>query len=300
MPDPTKKTVSATQIASLFNQSPYASRWMMWQEFRGLEMDDDPNERMTWGKRLEMPIIEAAAEELRVDVNWNHRGEYRTKGRIGCTIDADFTDPEHGPTVIEAKNVDWLQWKDKWTETAAPPHIELQIQAQMHVHGARFGYIAVLIGGNELRLYRREIDPDVIDLMLAEAEKFLASVADGAEPAAQDVAIEIPYLLALYPESEPEKWAEYDKDDERSVAELINKYRYAKAQESFYKKLSADAKAGVLKRMTDCQLMTAGGLTIRIDKSQVEETTTVRKAHVRTNIKVTGELADTFKEDFAA
>lgn len=304
MPDPQMKTVSATQVAALFNLSPYETRWMLHQQFRGVEVERE-TERMTWGKRLEPIILYSAADELRIEITSNEQAEYVRGDElpdgflpIGCTVDAHFEDPEFGLTVIEAKNVDWLQWKEKWSETAAPPHIELQVQAQMAVLGATFGYIACLIGGNELRLYRREIDQGLIVDIANEARGFLHLVETDNAPEPFGEPIEIPYINKLWPAVEPAKVYEYAPEREAEIAETINRFRHAKDQESFYKKMKEGSRAKLLGWTEDAEIVKAGGLGLEIGKTEIAETTSTRKAHVRTNLKVHGKLEDRFAEDF--
>lgn len=304
MPDPQMKTVSATQVAALFNLSPYETRWMLHRQFRGVEVERE-TERMTWGKLLEPVILFSAAQELRIEMTTNEQAEYvrgplaRDKPLIlGCTVDAYFEDPEFGKTVIEAKNVDWLQWKEKWSETAAPPHIELQVQAQMAVLGATFGYIACLVGGNELRLYRRKIDQDTIALIRVEADTFLVDADRDKAPEPFGEPIEIPYINKLWPAVEPAKVYEYAPEREAEIAETINRFRHAKDQESFYKKMKEGSRAKLLGWTEDAEIVKAGGLGLKIGKTEIAETTSTRKAHVRNNLKVHGKLEDRFAKDF--
>lgn len=194
MPDPKRETVSASQAAALLGCSPYLTRWMLWRHFaKGDDIEAEDNERMFWGRALEPAVLSATAERLNLEVRPNVAGEYRRHERLplGATVDADIFDPNRGPGIVEVKCVDWRAWRDGWTETDAPDHIEAQLQAQMMVCGASWGVIACLVGGNELRFYQREPDPGFAETMAAAAVAFMASLA-GPEPSPMGDEMELP------------------------------------------------------------------------------------------------------------
>ena len=99
MPDPTKKTISATESPALFNRvSPYVTLWMLWQKFaRGMDLDSPADARMTWGKKLQPLIIDQAAEDLKFEVIPNADDSYHRRGLLGCTRDATIICPDRGP-----------------------------------------------------------------------------------------------------------------------------------------------------------------------------------------------------------
>ena len=157
MPDPTKKTVSATQVSALLGCSPYLTSWLLWRHFKhGDETDPVESGRMTWGKRMQPVILAAVAEEMNLDVTPNDSDEYfrNDQIRMGCTPDGTIHDLNRGPGSVEVKNIDWLQWKENWTTTDAPDHIEIQIQAQMLCLESDIGYFAVLLDGYRFKWFK--------------------------------------------------------------------------------------------------------------------------------------------------
>lgn len=207
MPDPRRETVSASQVAALFDASDYATRWMLWQCFAGLaDIEPREDQRMRIGKALESSIAWLAAEDQKLDIRTNATAEYYRRGPLGCTPDTHvFTCPTRGDGVVETKNVDWLVYKQKWKfdEAGAPvgatDYIELQVQAQLYVLDVQWGLIAALVGGNELVYLERRRDNSVCARLVEEAEAFLASVREGREPSPLGVGIELPVLSQLYP-----------------------------------------------------------------------------------------------------
>ena len=132
MPDPNRQTVSASAVSALWNNNPYTTLYMLWHHFKNsVSLDGVENERMTWGNRLERAILYGIAEELHLDVRPNTGYRRAVDARLGATVDADCIHPDWGAGAVEAKNVDYLRWRDTWTSTTAPAHIEAQLQCQM-------------------------------------------------------------------------------------------------------------------------------------------------------------------------
>lgn len=256
MPDPDKMTVSATQVSALFDASPYVTRWLLWRNFRhGDPIGVTPNERMDWGKRLEPAIFAATCEELNLDGEWHPQHQYlRSEAHpLGCTPDGTIHDLNRGPGAVECKNVDWLRWRDTWTEDHAPDHIEMQIQTQMLVRGQRWGIIACLVGGNELRLYHREPDADLHRRIVAAAAEFLDSVNRGDEPDPLGRADEMPLFrqsLDLGADLPP-----LDLRESRDACDLLAELRYWTDQE----KLARTARG---ERMSKLELLAGEHSTV--------------------------------------
>lgn len=201
MPDPTLKTISATQSAALFDISPYLTRWLLWRVFSGKdqlpELDAEENERMRFGKLLEPVVFDEAMRRLNIEGTYNATQEYVSHSRepIGCTPDGECYHPSKGRAVVQVKCVDWLVWKDHWTEDKPPPHIMAQVQHEMLVTDAAWACIPCLVGGNDLRLYEVFPDADFQAELLARVHDFMESIRTGEEPDPLGVPMEQPKLL---------------------------------------------------------------------------------------------------------
>lgn len=252
MPDQSKKTVSASQVAGLFNRSPYCTRWMLYQGFKnGMPLGDDgaPGDRMTWGQRLEPAILRAVADELRLDVVANTRYDVMPDLPLGCTRDADLVDPSLGYGVVEVKNVDGLIYKQTWDEEHAPPHIEIQHQAQMMVpHPTlgmpKWGVLACLVGGNELKILRRSHGVEMQKDIRTEVIKFFAEIGAGKEPDPLGTEREVRGLQFLYPERTPGKII--SRFDDEDSAQLVEEYQAISAQRLDLEKTEKALKAKIL------------------------------------------------------
>jgi putative phage-type endonuclease len=240
--------LTSTDIAALFGMSPYATAVDVWHAKRdGIVETLEDNERMRWGRRLESVVAEGIAE----DQGWSVRPfkEYGRlpEHRLGASFDyrvtthkvqfmqgdGSFVDGTiDGPDdfVLEIKTVDALAFRSGWTVEPdfieAPAHIELQIQHQLLVSGLRIGYIGALVGGNTVRLIRREADNDVHAAILQRAAEFWQSVTTGTPPPIT-TADEARAYVKRQTNVEPGRL--FDARGNRAVEELLRDYRLARA-----------------------------------------------------------------------
>lgn len=270
MPCPERKTISASQVAGLFNVSPYVTRWMLYHYFKnGIEIDSPENDRMSAGLRLQPAILKWASDELRLSVVANEQDSYErhTELPIGATLDGEVWDDALGRGVVEAKNVDWLVWKQQWTATAAPKHIEIQLQAQMQTIGARWGVIACLVGGNDLILYRREAMPELWEQIGKSAVDLFKDIEAGREPDPFGAAIELPVLDALYPVTDEAVVIDLREDAE--ILDLYERWEYSKTEAAALSKVADQLKARIVGKTKDAgKALTAEG-DIYISRTEV-------------------------------
>lgn len=261
MPDPSRKTISASQVAGLFNRSPYATRWMLYQGFKkGMPLGDDgtPGDRMSWGQRLEPAILRAVADELRLDVVANTRYDVMPDLPLGCTRDADLVDPSLGYGVVEVKNVDGLVYRQTWSEEHAPPHIEIQHQAQMMVphptHGLpKWGVLAALVGGNELKILRRTHSTEMQKDLRSEVIRFFKELGENKEPDPLGTEREVRGLQFLYPERVPGKIISRFDDEEAAL--LVDEYLELNAQRLEVEKAEKALRAKILVMGKDAEIV---------------------------------------------
>lgn len=260
MPDPSLKTVSASQVPALFNVSPYTTRWMLYQQFKGHQPVNDDNIRADWGIRLEPQILQWIAEQ--VNLEHRHNRQYVTHPTlpIGATIDGELEEPDiEGAVIAECKNVDSMIFRERWDDWSMPDDIELQVQAQLIAKEAKRGYIGALVGGNNPKLYKREPIPKLRDAIISEAQHFLDDVAHGREPDPLGIAKEIPMLRIVYPRAEPDQWLDLrGEDNEDDVAQLLMEMKAVQVECSAADKVKKELQARILAVIKDNQFLLAG------------------------------------------
>lgn len=293
MPDPTKRTVSATQVPALFGVSPYATPYTLYHDFKG----DTPNatagdetDRMEWGRRMQPLLLQKAAEDLKLFVEPFE--EYVAKDGIGlgCTKDGIIICPDRGPGAIETKCVfDYRQWMQRWGGGEPPRDIELQLQTQMFVGGPKpddppynWGVIAVFVCG-EMKYFERKPIPDLWRRMENEAVAFLGMVENELEPDAFGEVVEDPYVTELWPTTDITKVLEIEDTE---LAETARMYNYATEQRASWEKVAKQLKPKIVERAEDAGILKLPETTVFIDKASVPESVRTYKAHTRTTVKV--------------
>ena len=268
MPDPAGKCLGSSEVPDIFNQG-YKSRWLLWQKYaNGLDIDPKEDLRMRAGTLMQPVILQLAAEELGLKVVPNEGDKFvKADGlRLGATIDAHCEDPIKGLGVVEAKSVDWLIWKDNWTDKMATMYVEIQLEVQMLCTGADWGVIAAWIGGNDLRLYYREprekLRADIIEGVAA----FWDDVEQLREPDVVGIKVETPAMAELWPASVEKKVIERLDDDE--LDEDIAMFEWARKQESMHKKIKEQKQPIVLRAAEDAGTLVTTHHRVYIKKSE--------------------------------
>lgn len=263
MPDPTKKTISATQTPALFGASPYLTRWMLLRHFiHGDPIDSPEHNRMNWGLRMQPLLLQQAAEDLHLEVKPDE--QYIRFGNVGCTRDAVVICPDRGPGALECKCVfDYGVWQREWDGgKTVPRHYEIQLQQQMMVgdgdDGDRYqwGVIAAWVCG-EMHYFERKPIDDLWFAINDEVLKFFKDVYAKREGEPFGEPIEVPLLAHLFAPKPGMTIDLTQRDDARelvSEAQLLTYYAaearsHTKAAEKIKARLRAvmgDAEEGIL------------------------------------------------------
>ncbi|MDB5069563.1 MAG: recombinase [Candidatus Eremiobacteraeota bacterium] len=166
----------------------------LWEEKLGLREPEDPGEPAFWGKRLEGEVATVTAERLgvkiaRVNSTIRHpqheflfahidrrivtssiEGETLARMRhvLGALDGGRWAGPGRWLLEIKAVNpfVARESWGADWEEL--PPRVLVQVQHYLRLTGYDGAIVAVLIGGQELRLYfvprDRDMGEDLVKL----------------------------------------------------------------------------------------------------------------------------------------
>ena len=187
-----KKNINSTESAGLLGLSKYTSLYQIYQDKNSPEIISiEENERMFWGNQLEWIIAQGAAKKnewsLIQKKDYIEIPELRLGGSFDCIS-------ECGTFLVEVKNVDSLIYKNEWTETEAPAHIEMQLQHQMLVSGINHCKLVALVGGNTLKVIDRDADPEIQDAIM-QAAKYFWSMTEAPTP---DFVRDAEYIKQLY------------------------------------------------------------------------------------------------------
>lgn len=181
--------VGASEVAALFDASPWVTKFELWHrkvgnvsapDFNQTDPDGNPeNERVDWGIRLEGPIVDAACDRFSYRKLETPKQASNGKG-LGGHPDQVVMCPRRGRTILEVKTVDWLQRK-KWGDEP-PLNYLLQTVAYMGLTDCLHGDVIVLVGGNALERHSYEFRPVLFTGIEARVSAFWDSVHAGQPP----------------------------------------------------------------------------------------------------------------------
>lgn len=178
--------VGASEVAALFDASPYLTAFELWHRKKGTISTPDfmaegapNNERIEAGIRLEPAIIQWACDR------WGYQRReaptHLSNGNgLGGHPDSLVTCPERGDGLIEVKTADWLIRK-KWGEEP-PLHYLLQAQSYAGLAGAAWCDVVVLVGGNQLERFTYEFRPKIYADIERRVAEFWQSVRANDPP----------------------------------------------------------------------------------------------------------------------
>lgn len=181
------ENIGSSDIAALFDLSPHLTRFELYHQKKNKQIIDFDNDRMFWGRSIE-PAIAKGVERAK---GWvlGKSTHYYTNDNVagmGCTPDFIISpvDGEDGPGICEAKNVDGLIYRKEWLNDEPPMHIVLQLQQQLACTGYKWGVIAALVGGNDLKIFYYKAHPAAIKKIEEATKQFWGEVSAGVEPKA--------------------------------------------------------------------------------------------------------------------
>lgn len=216
-----EQDLTSTEIAALFHcQAGYAaSEYELWHIKKGLmKREFVDNDRTRWGRRLEATIAAGIAEDhglviqpkkdymripaLRMGSSFDFQIVGLVPGFSGTSPFRDLFE-EHGPGLMEVKNVDGLAFRRGWVNDEAkeaPLQIEFQVQHQMEVSGLGWTVIAPLVGGNTPVPFARLRDMATGNIIRAKVGAFWERV-DTNNPPEPNFTVDADVIGKLYLEN---------------------------------------------------------------------------------------------------
>ena len=282
--------ITSTDVSALFGLSPYTTAFELWQKKAGaIEDSFEENERMKWGTRLQDTIARGIGE----DEGWNVRARnvYTRipERRIGSSFDFEIVGHADGPGLLEIKNVDYLVYRDTWSEEdgliEAPAHIELQLQHQLLATGRSWGVIAALVAGNTVKLVHRKADLELRESILTQVAMFWASIAANRPPA-PDYKADFKTLKKLLGPSQ--EGAVLDARGDSRFDDLIAQYQHVSSEIKGLEEIKEAAKAQLLELTGSAEKVVGSNWSISAGMVATKEIpATVRQAYrnFRVNLK---------------
>lgn len=273
------KDLTSTDVSALFGCSPYVTEFELYHRKSGELPDDFQDSDLTrWGRRLESAIAYGVAEDLGLvvepykvyrripEIRMGSSFDFRIIGLAENWIGYDDTYRnlfrEHGPGLMEVKNVGGFAFRQSWDdseELEAPLHIELQVQHQLEVDDVEWSVIAPLVGGNTPKPAYRLRDREVGEAIRAKVAEFWQRFFDAGQWPAPNFAEDAGAIARLYVNSNDET---VDLTDNNYLATLCAEYQAAGAEEREAKNRKDSLKAEILTIIGDAGRALAAGFTI--------------------------------------
>ena len=181
--------VGGSEVAALFGESPYMSKFQLWNIKAGLidAPDLDQDDRVVAGQMLEGGIIRWANKKW--NAKFDPAGVYVKHPSVtgmGCTPDA-FWDNDGRRILGQVKLVDGLEFQRKWMFdrdriTEAPLHIILQVQHELDCTDLDEAWLVVCVGGNRLYLMVIQRDAELCAILRRAVGEFWQSVTNKVAP----------------------------------------------------------------------------------------------------------------------
>ena len=198
-----RQGIGSSDAAAAVGLNPYKSQLQLWMEKTGrdgalpvVDPNDDQSP-MYWGTLLE-PIVAA---------HYTRRSGHRVR-----RVNAVLQHPEHpwmlaniDREVVGASDVQILECKTAGIHGArlwrdgVPEYVQLQVMHQLAVTGKQAADVAVLLGGQELQVFRIERDDTLIAQLVVLEQQFWGYVERDQQPPADGSASAELALRCLYP-----------------------------------------------------------------------------------------------------
>lgn len=175
--------LGGSDAGALLGVSPYKSPYALWAEKTGaVTRSFQGNEVTYWGNILEAPIAERFASDTTDQVVSLPRGCYRNHERpyVLATPDRLIVRDDVAIGVLEVKTAG-LRTAGAWQE-GPPLHYQAQVGWYQWGCGLTRGWLAVLIGGQEYRVYVLDYDESLGEIFAETADRFMDQVRTGTPP----------------------------------------------------------------------------------------------------------------------
>lgn len=234
--------IGASEISAICGMNPFASPWDVWLRKTGQAPEFEGNSFTEWGHRLEPAIRQAYADKTghAIEVppdSLFHQYHYWAR----ATPDGFVIKGGARESLVQCKNVG--AWVEKSWKDAPPDYVQLQEQWEMFVTGLTRADVAVLIGGNDFRIYTVHRDDKTIEGLVTLASAFWQSVLDRKQPVIDDSDACQRHIERMYPRRAESVTLNADQDVTARLAEWKKQSDIAKAAERRIKTIKNEVRS---------------------------------------------------------
>lgn len=177
-----QKGIGGSDVAAILGMSPWRTPYQVWEE-KTTPIDEtaaeDDRPALYWGRVLEAPIRQAYADKTGRTVTKPAEAFVSSKYPFMRANLDGIADDGRG---VEFKT---SSKSDGWGEVGTdeiPDYYMTQVQHYLAVTGVKTADVAVLIGGNDFRIYTVEADEELQALLIERESEFWALVESRTPP----------------------------------------------------------------------------------------------------------------------
>lgn len=229
--------LGGSDIGSILGFNKWKSPMQVYLEKIGEHNEDINSEAAYWGNELEDLVAREYSKRTGYRVRrHNFLLQHPQYPFLQANVDRIIIDKERGNGVLECKTANEYT-KKYWEDDEVPPSYYLQVQHYLGVTGLKWGAIAVLIGGQDFRIYPIERDEEIIETIIKEATFFWNEYVEQKKmPPADGSKATSDFLNNLYPETK-----ENDIALPTDALALIEQYEQAKEQAAYFDEVKKEA-----------------------------------------------------------
>lgn len=181
-----RKGIGGSDAAAALGLSKRKTPLSLYLEKTGDARPYADNEAMLWGRVLEPTIREEYTRRTGIVCTQPKPLTHAKYPFMRANLDGLSTEPK--PRVVEIKTARTDKgWGEPGTDDVPPDYL-LQCVHYMVVTGARLADIALLIGGQDFRIYRIERQPELVELLVDGEREFWSHVEARKPPTATTLA----------------------------------------------------------------------------------------------------------------
>jgi putative phage-type endonuclease len=192
--------IGSSDAAAAVGLSSYKSPLELWMEKTGRQSAPDlaANDAVFWGTLLEPIIAQVYADKTGAKVRrLNAVLQHPEQSFMLANLDRVVQHPTDGSGILEVKTAGFRS--AAFWELGVPAGYQCQVLHQLAVTGKPWADVAVLIGGQDFRVYRVLRDDDKIADLIEREQKFWQFVEQDTPPAVDGSESSGRALVSLYP-----------------------------------------------------------------------------------------------------
>lgn len=167
--------VGASDVATILNMNPFSSPAALYLDKVGLLDDGDMTEAQFWGLRHEPTIAQVFEERTGLFVRHAQQCVQDSEHpQRRCTLDGLVYESPSPQDRADSLGPLQIKTSRERPFELVPDHYAIQVQFEMGVTGFTQEWLAVLHGGNQLRLYEIEFDPSMFATLSRSVDRFWA------------------------------------------------------------------------------------------------------------------------------